>query len=1033
MEKSLFQFIWKYSKRQQLVLLAVTLLTFPFLYISLELPKRIINDAIGGSGGDVTVLWVTLSQMQFLMVLCIGFLLAVLANGLIKMQLNTMKGVLAERLLRRFRFQLLTRLLRFPRPFFRTTSQGELVSMVTSEAEPMGGLMGDMLSQPVFQAGQMMTILVFLFAQSFWFGLASVALIPLQAWVIPKLQRQINLLNKARIQEVRKLAADIGETAAGVSDIRTNGGVRYRMSLFSDRLGNLFGIRLSIYQKKFFMKFLNNFINQLTPFFFYSVGGYLAITGQITVGALVAALAAYKDLSSPWKELLAYYNQTQDMALRWEVVTEKFAPKTLVDEALFEGAPNVFPKLNGDIELRDVTVLDDEGHSVLEDINLVIPKGARVAIKTNNEAAALAFADVLTREVIPQRGNVQMAGHALNELHQSVIANSIGYAHSTPHIFQGTLGENLLLPFKKEPTLERDFPSDVVRWQEEAARSGNSTDPFDADWVNPKLADFETSDDIREWWFHLVEAMGIDEFMVRRALRSRLEPNTQQALADAIVQVRPEIAKRLNEAGLDDIIHAFDPEKFNPVSPMGSNLLYALPTRMLTQETLAQEPNFVEMLRTNGIIEELAQMSAGVIEGLMATFGSDGTEHPLFRRFNMTDELYHRLGGIMTRRRLVGDASLPPEDYALMLTVPFAFSAEQIGPAFSPAFKDRILEIRKRDAAQMVAGLDGMFETIDPLKYVPVMSVLGNAVFGRISSMAGAREKQVEDIVVEVLNEKGLRRLAAQSIFDLATSQGGENLPAVFRERIAFSRAGIKKPDILILGNALASHDGDERSEMRKRISDLLPDTTKIFIERDFPSPENYDLFVEIKDGRIDGEERDDEPRDEDARQDLNRKLGVVAQAELFSGLDQKQQRLLAFSGQWYEAKAGKVIFEKGQEADAAYLCVKGVAGLYWPGSGTEKILVTEIRPGRLIGDLAVIQNQERTLDLIAIEDSGFLRIGASELLAVIENDAAVATSLLRSVASHLMSAAESIRATRTFASERGLDLSELDTNEREL
>ena len=75
------------------------------------------------------------------------------------------------------------------------------------------------------------------------------------------------------------------------------------------------------------MKFLNNFITQLTPFFFYSVGGYLAIRGDITVGALVAALAAYKDLSSPWKELLTYYNQVQDMSLRWDIVTERFEPK----------------------------------------------------------------------------------------------------------------------------------------------------------------------------------------------------------------------------------------------------------------------------------------------------------------------------------------------------------------------------------------------------------------------------------------------------------------------------------------------------------------------------------------------------------------------------------------------------------------------------------------------------------------------------------------------------------------------------------
>ncbi|MFT5895488.1 MAG: hypothetical protein ACI8VW_002363, partial [bacterium] len=48
MEKSIFTYIWKYSKRNQLILLMVTMLTFPILYVSLELPKRIINDAIGG-------------------------------------------------------------------------------------------------------------------------------------------------------------------------------------------------------------------------------------------------------------------------------------------------------------------------------------------------------------------------------------------------------------------------------------------------------------------------------------------------------------------------------------------------------------------------------------------------------------------------------------------------------------------------------------------------------------------------------------------------------------------------------------------------------------------------------------------------------------------------------------------------------------------------------------------------------------------------------------------------------------------------
>ncbi len=1027
MDDNLFRFIWKHSKTNQLVLLAVTLLTFPVLYLTLELPKRIINDAIGGTGEDVSVLGFMLTQTQFLMLLCIAFLLSVLAGGLLKMRLNTMKGVLAERLLRRFRYQMLTRVMRFPRPYFRTTSQGELVSMVTSEAEPMGGLMGDLLSQPVLQAGQMLTILAFLFAQSFWFGLASVALIPLQAWLIPKLQRQINLLNKARIQEVRKLAADIGESAAGVSDIRTNGGMRYRMSQFSDRLGKLFNIRFEIFQKKFFMKFLNNFINQLTPFFFYSVGGYLAIRGEITVGALVAALAAYKDLSSPWKELLAYYNQTQDMSLRWEVVTERFAPKTLVDESLFDGVPDEMPRLNGDIELTNVTVDDEDGNMVLEDITLLIPAGARVAIKTTNETAAHAIADVLTREVVPKRGSVTIGGKPLNALHQDVVGNRIGYAHSNPYIFQGSLGENLLMPFKKAPKLEAELATELQLWQEEAERAGNSIDPLELDWVDPMIAGFQSADEIHEWWFHLVEAMGLDDFMVHRALGSRLNPVNQSELADAVVKLRPEVSRRLTEAGLDDVVHRYDPDTFNPVSPLGSNLLYALPTRMITQETLARETNFLEILEAEGLVHELAQMSASLIEGLTATFGKDGTGHPLFRRLNLDEDLYYELGAIAAKRREVGDDGLPPEDFALMMTVPFAFSAEQMGPAFNDAFKERLLQIRKKNAEHMIQQMDGLFETIDIEKYIPVMTLLGNAIFGRISSVAGAREKEVEEVVTQVLEEHGLRRLTAQSVLDLETTMGGENLPAVFRERIAFSRAGIKRPDILILGNALASHSSEERAIMREKISELLPETTKIFIESHFNNPENYDLYVEISDGRIDGATVTAEPEDADVRQDLNRKLKIVSQTELFAGLDRKQQRLLAFSGQWYDAKAGQVIFKAGQQADAAYLCVKGLSGLYWPNDEGDSLHITDVKPGRLIGDLAVIRHEVRNMDLVAKEDSQFLRIGATELLSVIENDPMVATSLLRTVASHLTGAANRARELRDFAEAQGVDFSDLE------
>ncbi|QFT75083.1 ABC transporter transmembrane domain-containing protein [Ruegeria sp. THAF33] len=1013
MESTLFAFIWKYSKKQQLVLLLLTVLSFPFLYASLELPKQIINDAIGAPGDTVTIWNFTVTQVQYLMILCVAFLATVIVSGVMKMRINTMKGVLAERMLRRLRFTLIQRSMRFPKSYFATTSQGELVSMITSEAEPMGGLMGDAIAQPVFQFGQMMTIVTFLFMQSVWFGLASIALIPLQAWLIPKLQRQINLLNKDRIQEVRRLSSEIGETAAGISDLRTNGGWRYRLAQFSHRLGKLFEIRFKIYNKKFFMKFLNNLITQMTPFLFYSVGGYLAITGEVTVGALVAALGAYKDLSGPWKDLLTYYNQVQDMSLRWEIVTERFAPDNMIPEELFEGEPETIPRLTGDIELRNVTVRDSDGKTVLEDLDLTIPRGARVAIQSGQASERSALGQLLTREVLPAQGEVIIAGHNLRGLHQAVIAARIGYAYSRPYLFDGTLGDNLMMPLRTHPRHQADTLKAPTRWQIEAVRAGNSPDSLDDEWIDPGLAGLDDIDDIRDWWFQLVEAMGIDEFMFRRTLRTQFDPEIHPVLAQEVVNLRGTIAERLAEKGLDRYVYRFDPDRFNPAVPLGGNLLFAAPSKDISPDILAGDERFVQMLRAHDLVDDVISISQAVIDTLSKTFGRDGADHPLFLRLGMSKDMYHKLLDIEERRKAKGDMAVSDQERALLLTVPFLLTAEQIGPNFPEVYKEKILAIRKSQAKRLRDAMGGMFMSVAPDIFVPRLTVMENAIYGRVSLMAGAHADEIEDVVAEAMNEAGLRRRAAAIIYDLPAGLGGNNLPTVFQERAAFSRAGIKRPDVLILDRALASHDSESRLRTRLKLRELLPDSIMIFMEDHFAHPEAYDLFVEIKDGRIDGVSRSKSPQEDSTSDDLSRKLEIISATELFSGVDGRNQRLLAFSAQWYEAAAGQVIFSRGQAPDAAYLCVSGQARLDWPTDDGKKRPISIIEPGRLIGDLSIITGEPRQLDLVATEDCRFLRIGAEELRAVVESDASVATQLLQTVAGYLTTLSTRINAAQ--------------------
>ena len=70
MEPSIFKFIFKYSRREQILLLLVTAASFPFLYVSLDLPKIIINEAIGASDFPQVLFGYELDQIAYLMVLC---------------------------------------------------------------------------------------------------------------------------------------------------------------------------------------------------------------------------------------------------------------------------------------------------------------------------------------------------------------------------------------------------------------------------------------------------------------------------------------------------------------------------------------------------------------------------------------------------------------------------------------------------------------------------------------------------------------------------------------------------------------------------------------------------------------------------------------------------------------------------------------------------------------------------------------------------------------------------------------------------
>lgn len=86
------------------------------------------------------------------------------------------------------------------------------------------------------------------------------------------MRRRLIELGRQRQLSARQLAGRIGEMVDGIGTIHAYDTSNYERADAAHRLGEIFKIRYDLYQWKFIVKFINNFLAQLTPFFFLFAG-----------------------------------------------------------------------------------------------------------------------------------------------------------------------------------------------------------------------------------------------------------------------------------------------------------------------------------------------------------------------------------------------------------------------------------------------------------------------------------------------------------------------------------------------------------------------------------------------------------------------------------------------------------------------------------------------------------------------------------------------------------------------------------------
>jgi ABC-type multidrug transport system fused ATPase/permease subunit len=999
MSSNLFSFIWKFSARQQIFLLILTVASFPVLYCTLSLPKLILNSAIEGKPTWIHDFVPGLGQLGLLWALSCLLLALIVANGYLKMRLSIYRGLIGERLIRRLRYAMLERSLERPLRGGPKLSQGEAVSMVTAEAEPLAGIMGDAFAQPVFQLGQMLTILAFLFLQNVWLGLAGISLIPLQAYLIPRMQRKVNRLQRRRVAEVRDLSTKIGETIAGAKELRRNGGRRYKLAEYSEKLHRMFIIRVEIFNAKYKIKFINNLLTQITPFMFYALGGYLVLQGQLSIGALVAAIAAARDIAEPWRELLMFWNGAQEAASRYTALVRQFR----LGKGAVDPQNTTVEALEGCVAFKQVYLHDSNGTPLFNGIDLDFPPGSLIGLQINEDQTRHAVVDLLTGERTPDSGLVTIAGCPVSTIPEEILVRTVGYASSEPSVFAGTVGENIRMPL-----LQISATQDVNDvFFAEAVRTGNMPNSFSEN--GRESYDVGTAD---PWWLQIMDAMGTSEELSERALNVRLNAERHGELAHKLLLLREKVADLVVSEGLSGELEEFSLDGFNHKLSVGENLIFAVQRR---EEKGGVPDALIDQLIKLPFVQSLVPFSADMAAVLVRSFGELGADHPLLRKItSLTPADFRELQALAPRLDEAID-QLTADDRFTLMKLLFQVKARDATSPVSDQLKELVVGVRP----QAIQALDGIvdygYQSLDRRQFNYNLTILENLMWGTLRSGSEDAQGHVRQTIIKFISENGLEEAFRLLIADVQVGLSGENLSTVTKERLSFARALIRKPTVVILDRAMSSSTEKERSKLWHRIHEILPSATIVVMEREGLGTDGLDRVYKIARGEVERSDAIEQtqrtlPAAVSMLDDQQRKCSSLSKVREFQGLRSAQLEVLAFASKWETYAAGSTIFRAGQPTDGVYLITSGEAELRWSEDDYAHVEpLAVVKADRLIGDLSVILNGPRVLSLVTVTDVTCLKIGSQDFRDIYESDINVALLLLRTIGGHLQEAGQEL------------------------
>jgi len=337
--------------------------------------------------------------------------------------------------------------------YFNQNNVGYIHARVMSDTGKIGELVAWRMMDIVWNGSYILCVLIVMFMRNARLAMLVVALVPAAVLLISFFQKRLVALNRS-IREINStITGNFNEGITGAKAVKT--------LVVEDRVQEDFEkdtekYRATSVRAAHFSALFNASVTMMSAFALAIVlwrGGYLTLEGVIRLGTLSVFMSYAINMIEPIQNIIG----TISALIAIQVNIERFT-RLMETQSDVADTPEVVQKygdtfspkkenwepLYGDVEFRDVSFMYPDGSEyVLEHFNLKVPQGTNVAIVGETGAGKSTLVNLVCRFFEPTSGSVLIDGKDARERSQLWLHSNIGYVLQTPHLFSGTVRDNL--------------------------------------------------------------------------------------------------------------------------------------------------------------------------------------------------------------------------------------------------------------------------------------------------------------------------------------------------------------------------------------------------------------------------------------------------------------------------------------------------------------------------------------------------------------------------------------------------------------